>query len=219
MNSDEVKAVALTALAENYGQTFSDTLLILWLNLLDPYTPEEVEKAVRAVLESYEYRVLPPFAVLKRALDGLRGVSHQALEVQALAEWAALQAAVGKVGSYGRPELHPTTAAVVRLMGGWAAVCAWESRYVDLRRKDFVQLWKEAHGREEALGLGSGAVAALLAAGPDSAGRGPRALAAAFARPPSPDPSPPAPLTRSSGNDRRRGGAGAASIQQCLEGE
>lgn len=161
------KIMALTALAENYGKEFSDALLNAWLDLLAEYPSEQVESAVKAVIKSYEYKTLPPFAVIQRELDRMDGTSKESLELQALAEWSVLQDEIIACGWYSRPQLHPTTAYVVRLMGGWQAVCEWETKYIDVKHKDFIAHWAAAHGRVDKMMLGAAGAAKALAFEPE----------------------------------------------------
>lgn len=163
---DAGKITALSALAENFGKEFSEALLDLWLNLLAAYTPGQVFGAVRIVIERYEYKTLPPFAVLKKALDELAGVGEKALELEAAAEWAALGEAIGRRGACDKPQLHPATEHAVRLLGGWAAACRWETRDLEFRRRDFIRLWIERRCREDELArLESCSLETALAAG------------------------------------------------------
>ena len=167
MADTQAKIAALTALAENYGASLSPALLKLWLHLLTPYTAEQVAAAVARVVTEYEYKTLPPFAVLRKALDVDAGNSQEAIEAQAAAEWTALIEAIAQRGSYGGPppDMHPTTAYVLRSLGGWGAVCMWSKAWLDAKRRDFVDLWTQAHGRVEAMELGADAVKAALTAG------------------------------------------------------
>lgn len=174
------KSMAINALAENFGKEFSQELLGLWLDLLAPYPVGQVQQAVKNVIERYEFKTLPPFAVLKNALDDLTGTSEKALELQALAEWQTLMDTVSRVGSYGAPELHPTTAYVVRTMGGWHTVCSWEMSGLDFKRRDFIRFWIDSHGRVNIMQLGAGAVQAALAQGRDR-NTGPLAIGPAMA--------------------------------------
>lgn len=173
------KTIAINALAENYGKKFSADLLNLWLDLLMPYPVGLVEAAVKVVLERYEYKTLPPFAVLKSALDDISGVGEKALELQALAEWGVLGEAIAKNGYYNKPGLHPTTEHVLRLLGGWSAACQWTYTEADFKRRDFLRLWADAHGRVEVLQLGAGAVQQALAQG-QSRSSGPVAIGSAL---------------------------------------
>lgn len=162
------KLSALDALAANYGAELNENLKLLWLDLLEAYSAEHVRSAVKIVIERYEYKTLPPFAVLKKALDELSGTGEKALELQAIAEWGILDKAIEDVGYYGAPKFHPTTAHVVRLMGGWGAVCNWFTKDLDFKRRDFIDLWINSHGRVEYMELGAGAVQDALQSGCDA---------------------------------------------------
>ena len=78
------KITAIRGLVENFGKEMSDDLQNLWLDLLAPYSAALVGKAVMRVISSYEYKTLPPFAVLKAALDELAGVGLQILADEAV---------------------------------------------------------------------------------------------------------------------------------------
>lgn len=166
------KTDALMGMAENFGKVMSDALLTMWLRLLEPYDASEVEFAVMRVIEQYEYKTFPPFAVLKSALDKAVGKidSERALEMQAESEWAKLLDDVRVMGAYGGPSapLHPTTAYVLRSMGGWSAACRWPTDKLEWRRKEFMEAWKLANGNVGVMALGAGAVAAM-STGPRSA--------------------------------------------------
>jgi hypothetical protein len=158
------KGIALSVLAENFGRDFSDDLLRLWLDLLAPYSAEQVQAAVKAVISGYVYKTLPPFAVLKAALDDVSGTGEKALELQALSEWGKLLDAFAKQGSRHKPPLHPTTDYVLHCLGGWETACQWTYRELDFKRRDFLRYWTEAHGRLDILALGADAVCASVAA-------------------------------------------------------
>lgn len=160
MNTDtERKMATINGIAENFGKEFSAELLKLWLRLLTPYTPEQVEAGAVHVIGAYAYKTMPPFAVLREAIEETAGVGPRATELQATAEWAKLQHDISRYGTYAQPEgIHPTTAHVLHVMGGWQAVCHWESRYLDFKRKEFVELWVQSHGKTELLPLGAVAV-------------------------------------------------------------
>lgn len=156
------KVLALTALMENFGKTMPEALMSLWLELLEPYSAADVCDAVKAVIETYEYKTIPPFAVLKRALDDLAGTSERLLELQAVAEWSVLLDAIDRHGYYGCPVLHPTTACVVRLFGGWESVCVWTEKGMNFKRKEFIDLWRLSDQNRDALPQGADAVRKAL---------------------------------------------------------
>lgn len=155
----ERKTMAIAAIAENFGKDFSPELLKLWLRLLSPFSPEQVEAGTIQVIASYAYKTMPPFAVLREAMEEAVGCGPQSAELKAVAEWAWLQESVGRYGSYAEPDaMHPTTAHVVRIMGGWKTLCGWETRYLDLKRKEFMTLWVQADGKAEVLCRGAAGV-------------------------------------------------------------
>lgn len=172
MTGTEEKITALMALAANYGKEFPESLLGIWLDLLKPYPVELVNAGVRAVIESYAYKTLPPFALLRQAMDKVAGVLPQEknVEAQAAAEWTALLEAIEQRGSYGGPppDMHPTTAYVLRSFGGWDNACRWSTAWLDAKRRDFIGLWVQAHGKTDAMALGADAVKAALTTGTGS---------------------------------------------------
>lgn len=158
----EAKSMALMAMAENFGKEMSETQIKLWLTLLVKYSTEQVQAGVLRVIEVYPYKHIPPFAVLRQAIDATDGADETALDMQAKAEWVQLLDAVGIYGRYGSPVLHPTTACVMYMMGGWDSICSWPVSSYDFKRKDFIDLWKNTHGKETAFGLGAAAVLGAL---------------------------------------------------------
>lgn len=158
----ERKQNALLALAENFGKAFSEELLTMWLKLLAHHDAQTVEQAIMLVICEYEYKTLPPFAVLKKALDRTRGKREVSPEALALAEWGKVLDDIAKLGAYAGPppDMHPVTAYALRCMGGWGAACQWETDTLGWKEKDFCAAWKLAYGREEIMALGATALAA-----------------------------------------------------------
>lgn len=153
------------ALAANFGKDFPECLLAIWLDLLEPYSAKTVNAGVRKIICEYEYKTIPPFAVLKRCLDKVAGIMEQEkiLEMQAEAEWGKLLGAIQTLGVYkGPPQMHPATEYALRNMGGWlAACCHWDMGKIEWRRKEFLEIWKMANGNEEIMALGANGVAAI----------------------------------------------------------
>lgn len=129
------KASAIMALAENFQHELSDRLLKIWLRNLDPWPANIVENAVAMVLRNYKGWKFPSYSVLQSALDELCGKSQAQLRDQAIAEWGLLMRNISLRGTRNEPEHHPTTAYVIRLLGGWANVCQWARK-----RKRFGQV-------------------------------------------------------------------------------
>lgn len=166
------KGIALVALAANFGKDLPKPLFKLWLDLLAPYPSLLVEEAVRNVIQGYEYKTLPPFAVLQRELDALRGVGARGHDLRATDEWGALMTEMARRGSYSPPErLHPTTLHVLRLMGGWHAACAWTEDSLDFKRRAFIAHWTECHGKVQAMEPGSAGLRPVIGTRREGAGR------------------------------------------------
>ncbi len=155
------KAAALQGLAANFGKNLDTNLLKLWLRLLEPYTVEAVNEAVQRVIENYDYKTLPPFAVLKKLLDGGR-TQEQTLAMKAEAEWDLLLDNVRRFGWTREPDMHPTTAHVLRAMGGWKSACSWETSKLEWKHKDFVERWQQADGNLELIQGGALAIEAHI---------------------------------------------------------
>lgn len=173
---EKQKTEVIIAFGANFGKEFSGELLSLWLDMLTEYSVQQVRQAARKVLETYEFKTLPPFAVLKKALDGVSGNDEESLKTQAEAEWGVLQGEVSRVGSYGKPRFHPTTAYTVRQMGGWEAACLWPIESLGFKRRDFVEIWLRSHGKTESMQLGANATREAIAAGPRHIGDALRAI-------------------------------------------
>lgn len=163
VNELHEKIGSITALGANFGREFPKPLLKIWLELLTPYSASEVERGVIELIGSYEYKTLPPFAVLKRILDKSTGrISEETrLAMSAEAEWNKLIADVQSRGYYNPPTFCPTTAFVIRGMGGWSAVCNWKTDNLEWRRKEFLEAWKLAYGNEPIMELGAAGVEAI----------------------------------------------------------
>lgn len=163
------KASAIMALAENFQHELSDPLLKIWLRNLDPWPANIVENAVAMVLRNYKGWKFPSYSVLQSALDELCGKSQAQLRDQAIAEWGLLMRNISLRGTRNEPEHHPTTAYVIRLLGGWANVCQWKLAELDFKQRNFLDLWIQSHGKTDVLAQGALAIAQASAAVADKA--------------------------------------------------
>lgn len=152
----------LNLMATNYNAPLSKEASALWLMLLADYPLPVVRRAMTSMMRKYgpddvPFKTLPPFALMQKELDSVTGSLKQeeSLPLMAEAEWGRLLDMCSSVGSYGSPKLHPTTAYVVRQMGGWVNVCRWKEEELQWRHKDFVSRWQQCHGREEVMELGA----------------------------------------------------------------
>lgn len=170
-DENQEKLAALMALSANFGKEFSTALLKMWLEALEEYPAELVNAGARSVIVHYKYKTLPPFAVLREAMEKIAGIvpQEELLGMAAAAEWNKLVDDIGSRGRYNCPQFCQTTAYVLRGMGGWDAACSWNTDKLEWRRREFIEAWKQAHGREEAMALGEGGVMAIAAGGPEPA--------------------------------------------------
>lgn len=157
------KLAALTALALNYGKDFPKPLVKTWMRLLEPYSATQVEAGVDKVMVEYEYKTLPPFAVLAKALKSLTGqiAPEEAMETAALAEWERMLSAAERLGRYNKPEFDQTTEQVIRLMGGWDAVCDWETSKLEWKCKEFMAHWQNCAKHADTMPLPARDILAL----------------------------------------------------------
>ena len=164
----ERKAQLIRLLASNYSAEVDEDSTTLWLMLLAPYSVETCRHAVLAVVRQYgneavRFGSMPPFALLQRELDAhtgeVRGEKNAALRAEA--EWGRLLEEIRRCGAWREPQLHPTTAFVVRQMGGWIPACRWKEEELGWKKREFCAAWRECCGREEVLARGAAAVARL----------------------------------------------------------
>lgn len=168
----EAKLAILNGLAGNYSATLAPETSKMWLFLLKDYSVAQVQEAALNVIRKHAdvpYRAMPPFAMMQTELDALDGTlrGEENVELQAEAEWNALLDCIDEVGSWRKPSLHPVTAQVVRMMGGWQCACGWSESELHFRHKDFVELWQQVQGKEEYLALGAAGIATLALPAPE----------------------------------------------------
>ena len=162
------KAAALFGLAKMYRESLDSDMVKVWIDLLSGYTAQQVEKGVRHCLLNKQKREMPSPAELVGFICKANALpakvdEAKSLRAQAEAEWEQVNDQVRRVGSYGSPRFHPTTKRVIRSMGGWGAVCAWETASKEWKHKDFVRLWQDFHEVGDAMELGAFGVQQALA--------------------------------------------------------
>lgn len=157
MNEDMRKVTALTALSANYDQTMPKELTKFWLNLLANYSAKQVEQGVNKIISEYEYKTRPPFAVLKKAIDGntaKKRIDPERLrKMEAEDEWNNLLENISSYGRYNKPNLLPVTEHILRSMGGWDAACNWETAKLEWRHKEFIERYELTSEHKEYLEL------------------------------------------------------------------
>ena len=161
---DKMASIGMVAAA--FGAKLTEEVSSLWLALLSPYDDASVYRAAVAMIRKTTdaaYGRMPLFGLMQQELDALSAALHgeDNVELQAEAEWGRLLEAMGTIGYYREPDLDRTTMQVLRLMGGWQYACSWMRDDLPFRHRDFIRLWTQTYGREDAVAMGADAVRAL----------------------------------------------------------
>lgn len=158
---------ALNALAMNFNSEIKPELFAIWLAKLSEFPANVVLMAVSNVMDTYEFKTLPPYAILRNEVLKLMGRVEKPEDktAKAQAEWDILVRKIERIGSYGEPgELHETTDYVLRAMGGWSVLCSSLTQAnMPFMAKDFVTRWVQADGKVEAMEGGALALEELTA--------------------------------------------------------
>ncbi len=157
----------MQALAANYNKVFEPNLLGLWMRLLASYSVADVESAVIAIVETRPYPTMPTYADLRKYLPGTKALATEDVSaLKAQQEFDLVWQAVCQHGSRNEPLFSDTTAAVLRSLGGWQAICqTWQENERHWKEKEFVRLWQLYEGKEYLLGAGAQGVSTGLALG------------------------------------------------------
>ena len=161
------KLSALQAMADNFGRKFETDLLRFWMRLLGSYSADAVEAAALAIVETRPYPTMPTFAEFRRYLPGMKALTAEdADKVKARQEFDLVWQAICRHGSHREPQFGETTAAVIRSLGGWQAICeTWQEADRVWKERDFCSLWQLYSGHESLLGQGAEGVERGLALG------------------------------------------------------
>jgi len=110
---------SVVAMADMYGRTLQDATLAMWVKILSPYPPDQVERAVSQVITSRKYSNMPTPAEVLEHLNGGNAEDRGLIEAQKVLN------AVSTVGGYKSVVFDdPVTQAVVKhTFGGWARLC------------------------------------------------------------------------------------------------
>lgn len=71
-SSEDVIRQWIGRFAHNCGQTLTDERVLLWIDELGAFAPEQLEQAFRFVLRSHTINTIPQIGAVCDALDGLR---------------------------------------------------------------------------------------------------------------------------------------------------
>ena len=154
------KMSAIYALAGLCSAEVKKDAMKFWLLALEKFSAEQVEAGVQALIDTEELAKMPMPAKVLRKIREIYNIpspmeQKEIREKQADAAWLDVRDKISRVGSYGSPKFDATTARVVRAMGGWPAVCLWETASMEWKRKEFIRLWLSYAESGDAVELGA----------------------------------------------------------------
>ena len=137
MNKEQfVKGITFLAIA--YNKEFTEEQISVWYEFFKDEDYDNFRNAVKRIIPKSQF--IPSIAQLKQEITLLK---TPALQLKADEEWEKVRAAISKFGYYraeeGMKSLNPVTAGVVRMLGGWSAIC--QSTNGDWLRKNFMDLF------------------------------------------------------------------------------
>ena len=150
---------ALTIMAMNFNAEMPQPLMNYWLKKLSVYPAQTVLQAIDRLIDNYQFKTLPPYALLKEQIEGSDKSKQDMLKTMAEAEWGNLLEAIRSNGVRNEPLLSETTDYVLHTMGGWRTACGWTEQDLTWRHKEFLDLWTSSHGKTEVMRRGAKAVA------------------------------------------------------------
>ena len=134
-----VKAMSFLGIA--YNKEFEQKQVEVWFTFFHDARYEDFVQAVKRIV--VRSRFLPSIADIKHEITL---ISNPVLQLNANDEWEKVLRSVRLYGSYrvkeGMNSLEPLTQKVVRMLGGFNAIC--QSTDGDWLRKNFVSLFNEA---------------------------------------------------------------------------
>lgn len=144
-NEEQAEFVQLlTDVLSYYRQNASEFTVAIWLQAMQPYTLEQVRKAMTAHATNPDGgQFAPKVADIIRVLDGTHGD-------RAVLAWGKVHEAMSSVGAYqdvvfDDPAIH----AVIEDMGGWPKLCRSDTKELGFLQKRFCDGHKAYAGRGE----------------------------------------------------------------------
>lgn len=144
-------AKAMSFLGMAYDKEFEQKQVEVWFTFFHQEEFQDFKQAVTRLISKSKF--LPSIAEVKQEIALIK---NPVLQLNAEDEWSKVQLAIRKHGQYspreGMESLEPQTQRVVRMMGGFQAIC--QSTEGDWLRKNFVSLFNElAETNQDALQL------------------------------------------------------------------
>ena len=134
------KKVFLSSTSEIYGKYPSKELLRIYFDYLINYSIENIAAAFKK--HSLDPNVGQFFP---KPSDIVRNISGDRLSTKnnALIAWAAVEAAISSVGSYGTLELDDKQALmVIRTMGSWSQFCQTDRDKMPFKKQEFIGMYE-----------------------------------------------------------------------------
>jgi len=124
----------LSGMGELFGREITDTLASLYWRLFSDWTDSQFEAACQAAANRLKF--FPKPAELRELVGGDQ-------EAQALEAWETLHNAIKRIGNWQSVQFEDSRITrVVESMGGWQAVCLWETKDLSYRRHEFLRTYQ-----------------------------------------------------------------------------
>jgi hypothetical protein len=135
MNKEQfIKGLKYLGIA--YNKEFTEEQATVWYDFFKDESYDNFRNAVKRIIPKKQF--MPSIAELKQEITLFK---NPTLQLKADEEWENVRIAIKKYGYYRGNEamqsLNPTTARVVRMMGGWENLCM--SKDGDWLRKNFIE--------------------------------------------------------------------------------
>lgn len=126
----------MAAMSELYGKEVTQGLMDLYWSALSEFTDEQVGRAIESGIRKWKcFGRLPSPAEI---IDEIGGG-----EDKALVAWEMLQQAVSRAGAYQSVRFEdPKISRVIKILGGWEAVCLWALDELQFRRQEFLKAYR-----------------------------------------------------------------------------
>ena len=128
----------LKYLGTAYNKEFTEEQATVWYDFFKDEDFDNFRAAVKRIIPKKQF--MPSIAELKQEIALFK---NPTLQLKPDEEWENVRMAIRRYGFYRGDEamksLNPTTASVVRMLGGWENVC--QSTNGDWLRKNFVELF------------------------------------------------------------------------------
>lgn len=133
----------ISAITEEYGQTFLELRIKQWWQALKDYSSSDVEQAYMNYLSSQWCMKAPKPGNLISLITGTEKQQQLTVEDKALSSWNEVLNEVRRVGFYGNLEIDDKVALkAVQSIGGWKTIChSTEDALKTWKRKEFISAY------------------------------------------------------------------------------